>query len=134
MISLGISTNDRRIALQVARSLQNQLFFYEVEWGGRSLTDSVEDVYMFLDDDVAEGEAGPSNAGLDGFTELPTGVITLLTKCYSPSCNEGGPCYAYGCPKRGQVSHTLPCELPTLSDPYSDYTRNDCWTFDAGGA
>lgn len=58
---------------------------------------------MFLDDDVAEGEAGPSNAGLDGFTELPTGVITLLTKCYSPSCNDAGPCYSYGCPKRGQV-------------------------------
>ncbi|KAG9017026.1 hypothetical protein FRB90_002035, partial [Tulasnella sp. 427] len=105
LITLGISTNDRRIALQVARSLQNQLFFYEVEWGGRTLSDGVEDVYMFLDDEVpGEGEAGPSNGLSEGFTELPTGVITVLTKCYSPSCGEGGPCYSYSCPKKGNVS------------------------------
>lgn len=113
LITLGISTNDRRIALQVAQSLQNQLFFYEVEWGGRTLSDSVEDVYMFLDDDGdGEADAGPSNMILDGFAELPSGVITLLTKCYSPSCNEGGPCYAYGCPKRGQVSASLSRKPP----------------------
>ncbi|KAJ4469772.1 hypothetical protein C8J55DRAFT_523777, partial [Lentinula edodes] len=34
--------------IQVARSLHSQLFFYEVEQGGRVLRDGVEDVYMFL--------------------------------------------------------------------------------------
>ncbi|KAG8961323.1 hypothetical protein FRC03_005538 [Tulasnella sp. 419] len=110
LITLGISTNDRRIALQVARSLQNQLFFYEVEWGGRVLTDSVEDVYAFLDDDE-DGVGG----GLGG--ELPTGVITLLTKCYSPSCSEGGPCYSYGCPKRGQAPPQLLTMASTVEVP-----------------
>lgn len=86
-INHGVSTNDRRVAIQVARSLQSQLFFYEVEWGGHVLQDGVEDVYMFLDEE-------------DGGEELPTGVITMLTRCYSPSCGEGIPCYAYDCPRK----------------------------------
>ncbi|KAF7345363.1 hypothetical protein MVEN_01554200 [Mycena venus] len=94
-INHGISTNDRRAALQVARSLQSQLFFYEVEWGGRVLQDGVEDVYMFLDD-----LEGPSDSAPDR-EELPTAVITMLTKCYSPSCGEGVPCYSYSCPSKG---------------------------------
>ncbi|KAF7371040.1 hypothetical protein MSAN_00738200 [Mycena sanguinolenta] len=94
-INHGISTNDRRAALQVARSLQSQLFFYEVEWGGRVLQDGVEDVYMFLDD-----LEGPSDTAPDR-EELPTAVITMLTKCYSPSCGEGVTCYSYSCPSRG---------------------------------
>ncbi|KAJ6458147.1 Dbl-like domain-containing protein [Mycena vitilis] len=94
-INHGISTNDRRAALQVARSLQSQLFFYEVEWGGRVLQDGVEDVYMFLDD-----LEGPSD-GVPDREELPTAVITMLTKCYSPSCGEGLPCYSFSCPSRG---------------------------------
>lgn len=95
LIDHGVSTSDRRAALQVARSLQSQLFFYEVEWGGRTLQDGVEDVYMFLDD-----QDGGSDAMRE---ELPTGVITMLTKCYSPSCWEGAPCYAYSCPRRVSV-------------------------------
>lgn len=94
---MGISTNDRRVALGVARSLQSQLFFYEVEWGGKQLQDGVEDVYMFLDD--SEGMSGDTPER----EELPTGVITMLTKCYSPLCQEGVKCYAYGCPRRASV-------------------------------
>ncbi|KAG8687195.1 hypothetical protein FRC09_013647, partial [Ceratobasidium sp. 395] len=101
-ITFNMSTNDRRTALQVARSLQNQLFFYEVEWGGQALNDGVEDVYMFLDD---PGQGGGSDQRLER-EELPTGVITLLTSCYSPSCADGlpGKCYAYGCPRGYQAS------------------------------
>jgi RHO1 GDP-GTP exchange protein 1/2 len=93
----GVATNNRAIALQVARSLQQQLFFYEVEWGGRMLQDGVEDVYMFLDD-----QEGPADAQPDQ-TELPTSVITVLTRCYSPSCSEAMPCYSFACPRRSRV-------------------------------
>jgi hypothetical protein len=85
----------------VARSLQNQLFFYEVEWGGRALQDGVEDVYMFLDDQESGSDAIPERE------ELPTGVITMLTRCYSPSCGEGVVCYSYSCPRK--VSFILLC-------------------------
>ncbi|KAF7790213.1 hypothetical protein EIP86_001165 [Pleurotus ostreatoroseus] len=64
--------NDRRAALQVARSLQSQLFFYEVEWGGRILQDGVEDVYMFLDDQEGGSTSRPEQE------ELPTGVREAL--------------------------------------------------------
>lgn len=42
--------------------------------------------------------------------ELPTGVVTIMTGCYSPSCSaedwEG--CYAHGCPRKGNyVKHIL---------------------------
>lgn len=103
LITHGISTNDRRAALQVARSLQNQLFFYEVEWGGRVLQDGVEDVYMFLDD-----QEGTSDTRVER-EELPTAVITLLTRCYAPSCYDETPCYSFACPKRvsKRSSHRL---------------------------
>lgn len=99
LITHGISTSDRRAALQVARSLQSQLFFYEVEWGGRVLQDGVEDVYMFLDD-----IEGASDSRVEQ-EELPTGVITLLTKCYSSSCDDENPCYSYACPRRVRLPH-----------------------------
>ncbi|KAF8677361.1 hypothetical protein RHS04_05906 [Rhizoctonia solani] len=106
-ITFDLSTNDRRTALQVARSLQNQLFFYEVEWGGQALNDGVEDVYMFLDD-----QGGASDQRFER-EELPTGVITLLTSCYSPSCSLGlpGKCYAYGCPRGYQAGAALGRQL-----------------------
>ena len=111
----GIPLADRKLALQVARSLQSQLFFYEVEWGGRKLTDGVEDVYMFLDEGDDNDGGGNSDAGgIPGERrsdvgrmdreELPTGVITLLTRCYSPSCTEAMSCYSYSCPRRASVS------------------------------
>jgi hypothetical protein len=97
LISQGVATNNRAIALQVARSLQQQLFFYEVEWGGRVLQDGVEDVYMFLDD-----QEGGADAPRDR-EELPTSVITVLTRCYSPSCSDAQPCYSFACPRRLRV-------------------------------
>ena len=102
LLHMHVSTSDRRLALFLARSLQSQLFFYEVEWGGRILQDGVEDVYMFLDDQ--EGGTEMRSQGLD---ELPTGVFTPLTKCYTPSCMDGLPyaCSSYTCPRR--VSQVL---------------------------
>ena len=88
---------DRRAALLVARSLQKMLYFIEVEWGAPVLQDGVEDVYMFL---------GDQETGLP--EELPTGVITMLSRCYSPSCGDGVSCYAFGCPRKGSCS-LRPC-------------------------
>jgi hypothetical protein len=107
LISQGVATNNRAIALQVARSLQQQLFFYEVEWGGRVLQDGVEDVYMFLDD-----QEGGADAPRDR-EELPTSVITVLTRCYSPSCSDAQPCYSFACPRRLRAEPTIVEETPS---------------------
>ncbi|KAH8833407.1 hypothetical protein DL96DRAFT_1677551 [Flagelloscypha sp. PMI_526] len=90
LVNHNVSTNNRRIALQIAHSLQSQLFFYEVEWGNKVLQDGVEDVYLFLDD--IEGGGGE-------LSELPSGVITMMTRCYSSTCVEGVNCYSYDCPR-----------------------------------
>ena len=58
------------------------------------LQDGVEDVYMFLDD-----QEGASDTRVER-EELPTAVITLLTRCYAPSCYDETPCYSFACPKR----------------------------------
>src|SRR5260221_13881342 len=73
-INHNVSMNDRRVALQIARTLQNQLYFVDVDWGKRELQDGVEDVYTFF------GEAGSEESA-----ELPTGITTMLTRCYSAS-------------------------------------------------
>ncbi|KZP01565.1 Dbl-like domain-containing protein [Calocera viscosa TUFC12733] len=92
---MNVTTHDRSLGLMVARSLYEQVFFYEVEWGTNPISDSVEDVFMFLDD-----FEGGSAAPMGEREELPTAVVTPFTRCYSPTCGDGGPCYAYGCPRR----------------------------------
>lgn len=89
--------HDRRAALQIAHSLQNQLFFYEVEWSDQLVVDRPGDVYLFLD----ENEVTPD--GQAGITDVPTSVVTYLSKCYSPSCAEGAVCYAHSCPRRVRI-------------------------------
>lgn len=56
------------------------------------LQDGVEDVYMFLDDN------GDENPSLQ--EELPTGVVTMLTTCYVPTCGDEDSCYSFACPRR----------------------------------
>ncbi|KAF9444873.1 Dbl homology domain-containing protein [Macrolepiota fuliginosa MF-IS2] len=106
--SHGGASNDRIPALLVARSLQSQLFFYEVEWGDRVLQDDAGSVYMFIDEPQHPPEAA----------EIPTGVVTVLTKCYSPSCGkfDDGPCYSYSCPRKG-LKHLSP---DPQQDPWPD--------------
>ena len=142
-INHGVSTNDRRAALQVAQSLKTQLFFYEVEWGDRPLQDGVEDVYMFLDDQQGGSDSLPIE------TELPTGVVTALTRCYVPSCGDGGACYSPRCPRNGDTvigslpatdsvralrgtswSETVPREVLD-SLPESEINRQTCATLNS---
>ncbi|KAI0675599.1 Dbl domain-containing protein [Trametes maxima] len=117
LLTHGISTNDRRAALQVARSLQSQLFFYEVEWGDRPLQDGVEDVYMFWDD-----QEGASDARMER-EELPTAVITLLTRCYASSCDDDNPCYSYTCPRRRSALPQVTAAESQEEEDKDEWTR-----------
>lgn len=70
---------------------------------------------MFLDD--AEGS---SDTPIER-TELPTGVVTILAKCYSPGCDIGmpGSCYAYDCPRK--VSQLLTPNLNGMKRYFIDW-------------
>jgi hypothetical protein len=109
----SIYAADRRHALHVGRTLQENLFFFEVNYSGRILQDNLDDVYIFGEEEgvgvrrplsevqsssVGQGTAVGLSSMID--TELPTGVLPDFSRCYSPSCSWGAPgsCYAYGCP------------------------------------
>lgn len=82
---------DRRFALIMAQSLQNQLWFVEVDWDIKPLRDSSDDVFRFMGE--MEGMAGETS-------ELPKGLMTMATRCYSPSCTGDDRCYSPRCPYR----------------------------------
>ncbi|KAG6901527.1 hypothetical protein C0995_010826, partial [Termitomyces sp. Mi166 len=67
--SHGMLTDDRRAALQIARVLQSQLFFSEVEWESTShVQDNVKYVYNLLNDLM--------EINSEILEELPSGVVT----------------------------------------------------------
>lgn len=112
VMHLGGAPDDRRAALHVARSLQSQLFFYEVEWKSRLLQDGVEDVYMFMN---SEGGDAPIEGG-----ELPTGIVTYMTRCYALDCG-GASCYSYSCPRKsGLFLQQLPDPSEGAPEPSAD--------------
>lgn len=91
-----LSAVDRRFALVAARSLQNQLWFVEVDWDIKPLRDSSEDVFRFM----GEMEGMGAGAGEALNSELPSGLLTMATRCYSPSCTQDQRCYSPRCPFR----------------------------------
>lgn len=60
----------------------------EVDWVDTPIRDSSDSVFKFM----SEME------GMDGQISLPTGVLTMATKCYSPSCTGDSGCYSPRCP------------------------------------
>ncbi|GAA6008068.1 hypothetical protein JCM10207_007016 [Rhodosporidiobolus poonsookiae] len=95
----GRTAQDRKVALEIARALQQALFFYEVDWSDAPLKDAAGGgVYTFL-------QEGGTAAG-DFDEDLPTGVVVSLAPCYSPLCGqlqaEGSStvCYSPSCPNR----------------------------------
>ncbi|KAJ1306998.1 hypothetical protein OPQ81_007978 [Rhizoctonia solani] len=49
---------------------------------------------------TGSGNAGAHAADDEDAVPLPSGVFTLLTECYSPTCSRDKPCYCSICPRR----------------------------------
>ena len=108
----------------MARSLQTQLWFVEVDWDIKPIRDSPEDVFRFM------GEMEGMSTG-DGFnSELPTGLASMATKCYSPMCPQDSRCYAARCPYRQAPSSFLSHETrpPSPGPSAVPSTTRDEWT------
>lgn len=117
--------NDRRFALLLAQSLQNQLWFVEVDWDIKPLRDSSDDVFRFMGD--MEGIA----SGADALTtELPKGLMTMATRCYSPSCTGDKRCYSPRCPYKTSPHTFLPTEESIIPLPTPVSGRHDDWKED----
>lgn len=87
--------NDRRYARSIAQSLLRGLWFHEVDWRDAQLKDDDSQVFTFDSSSIERYDQ-----------ELPTSVLTPLTRCYSPFCGqfkEDGSkyaCYSISCPDR----------------------------------
>ncbi|PCH36385.1 CNH-domain-containing protein [Wolfiporia cocos MD-104 SS10] len=91
-----IKTTDRNLALLLGRALDAQKFFHAVTYDHR-LRDSAHDLYQFrtkLPSPFVSGSVSADDA------PLPSGVFTLLTDCYSPTCSRDQLCYSIACPRR----------------------------------
>ncbi|KAI8048776.1 CNH domain-containing protein [Gilbertella persicaria] len=106
-----IKSNDRNLALLLGRALDAQKFFHDVNYEYR-LRDSSQELYQFNESKFSmrpkSGIAGPLVAAAAAALtstkplqeELPNGVFTLLTDCYSPTCTRDKLCYSSRCPRR----------------------------------
>ncbi|KAH9819949.1 hypothetical protein DFH28DRAFT_1079862 [Melampsora americana] len=118
-IAYIIKTTDRNLALLLGRALDAQKFFHDVTYDHR-LRDSPNELYQFRArlgspftslEDVLDGkptsavEKNQHQEGEEDFEDeeemrLPSGVFTLLTDCYSPTCTRDRLCYSIACPRR----------------------------------
>lgn len=123
-IAYIIKTSDRNLALLLGRALDAQKFFHDVTYDHR-LRDSPVELYQFRErlsspflsaDDLAlqtEDYRNRSDLPLplprrNSVTDtlassedsFPSGVFTLLTDCYSPTCTRDRLCYSIACPRR----------------------------------
>jgi hypothetical protein len=100
VIQLALPKIERLYAIDIARILQQSLWFQEVDYDTRVLRDTSERVYVFSD---------PMGA-VDELSTIPTGVLTEVSGCYSSSCGRLDedrvpyPCYAFSCPNNKEVS------------------------------
>jgi hypothetical protein len=104
-----LGCTDRVVALSVGRALESQRFFHDVNYENR-LIDDITEIYQLNElffHDPSVTSAVLSNYEDDSTTllnpQLPTGVYTELTRCYSATCNYRRPCYSYTCPKRERL-------------------------------
>lgn len=119
-IAYIIKTSDRNLALLLGRALDAQKFFHDVTYDHR-LRDSPVELYQFRErlaspflssDDLSPPVDGYNPAlppprphsvadtVASAEDSFPSGVFTLLTDCYSPTCTRDRLCYSIACPRR----------------------------------
>ncbi|KAI8987222.1 CNH domain-containing protein [Pilobolus umbonatus] len=95
-----LRTSDRKLAVSVGNALKGQNFFHEIKYE-KFLIDSMDEIYEFRDM-VGLPEERPLDSLIDDLQviDLPNGVYTPLTDCYSPTCTNDTICYSYSCPRK----------------------------------
>ncbi|KAH0582817.1 hypothetical protein H2248_010725 [Termitomyces sp. 'cryptogamus'] len=147
-IAYIIKTTDRNLALLLGRALDAQKFFHDVTYDHR-LRDSASELYHFrtkLPSPFVSGELPNVRVDLGDFpaqekfdvsrprkgsvgsddVPLPSGVFTLLTDCYSPTCSRDQLCYSIACPRRLEQQSRLNMKpQPGLSKQISRESLGD---------
>ncbi|GAA5800025.1 hypothetical protein HPULCUR_005446 [Helicostylum pulchrum] len=84
--------NDRSEALQVGCALRHQGFFHDVNYDPFFI-DLQDELYAFRDLTVKDDQVSIDLQS----SELPNGIYTDLTDCYSPTCTNDNMCYSWSC-------------------------------------
>jgi Domain found in Dishevelled, Egl-10, and Pleckstrin (DEP) len=93
-----LQTSDRRLAMVVGRELEEQRLFHDVNHVHR-LRDDGNKLYCFTHQPPSNAAARATFANTK--PDAPSGVYTLFTRCYSPTCgleDEPEACYSPLCP------------------------------------
>ncbi|ORX57578.1 hypothetical protein DM01DRAFT_1319549 [Hesseltinella vesiculosa] len=106
-LSQLLRTRDRNLSLVMGRTLGSQHLYHDVTYE-HNLRDSQDKIYQFNEDiqlndnssflDIPHSTGDSVDASADT-KNLPSGVFTLLTHCYSPTCRRGQGCYSTLCPQ-----------------------------------
>ncbi|EFI27376.1 RhoGEF Rgf2 [Coprinopsis cinerea okayama7 len=76
--------------------------------------------------EISQGSSHGSGKDASDDVPLPSGVFTLLTECYSPTCNRDQLCYSIACPRRLEQQARLNLKLqPGLSKQISRESLTD---------
>lgn len=119
-----------QLALSMAHSLKTQLYVHEADWEEQDITNDLGGVYMLSTDSLSTKKDVPGQDAVHGIHtqlfvvsqdihvalsataaaacmtaaegERPTGIISPLTHCYSPTCalTHGQGCYSPSCPRQ----------------------------------
>ena len=95
-----LQTSDRKLAILVGREMEEQGLFHDVNHV-HHLRDDVNKLYCFAREPSSNADAQATFGEGDAGQQTPTGVYTLLTRCYSPICglkDEQEGCYSPLCP------------------------------------
>ena len=95
-----LQTSDRKVATVVGRELEEQGLFHDVNHV-HHLRDDTNKLYSFMHGSSSSADAQSSFGEGATTQQTPSGVYTLLTRCYSPICgleDESEACYSPFCP------------------------------------
>ncbi|CCO29198.1 Rho1 guanine nucleotide exchange factor 1 [Rhizoctonia solani AG-1 IB] len=163
LIAHIIKTSDRNLALLLGRALDAQKFFHDVTYDHRLRDSPAEIYQFSGPRTVSswevereDGDSTPIRPGLlspaqgsgsgtgsvntgananeeEDTIPLPSGVFTLLTDCYSPTCSRDKVCYSLGCPRRIEQLHRTPSHRPQVANaPASPITTLSGTTINVG--
>ncbi|CAO3653206.1 unnamed protein product [Mucor fragilis] len=106
-----LGNHDRLEALEIGAALRNQNFFHDVNYEPVFI-DSVDELYAFREmtntpkeDDVSEKFSRESSSDLQS-SDLPNGIYTDITDCYSPTCTGDIMCYSWSCLKKKSLKQS----------------------------
>jgi len=129
MLCTLLQTSDRKLAMLVGREVEEQGLFHDVNHV-HHLRDDVNKLYCFMREPPSNPDAQSTFGERFAGQQTPSGVYTLLTRCYSPTCgleDEPEGCYSPMCSTFPQPTEAREAEGRSNASEVEEY-GGDGWT------